>query len=152
MPSRDDIEFHSIIGCIEAASNLTLVLEILGRLDPTGCHWSPIYGGLVTAHLYHMLEINSGDLDVKRVCQINLVRTMRLLQQSGTVFADSAMLYLDRILRQWITVNHEEPTHQLQHHATETIQRLKSRSKTQLVANNQQQHEPFNTIKLEESA
>lgn len=152
LPSRDDIEFHSIIGCIEAASNLTLVLEILGRLDPTGCHWSPIYGGLVTAHLYHMLEINSGDLDVKRVCQINLVRTMRLLQQSGTVFADSAMLYLDRILRQWITVNHEEPTHQLQHHATETIQRLKSRSKTQLVANNQQQHEPFNTIKLEESA
>ncbi|KAI7886714.1 hypothetical protein K492DRAFT_175961 [Lichtheimia hyalospora FSU 10163] len=152
MPSKDDIEFHSIIGCIEAASNLTLVLEILGRLDPMGCHRSPIYGGLVTAHLYHVLEINSDDLDVKHVCQINLIRTMRLLQQSGTVFADSAMLYLDRILRQWITVNNEEPTHQLQHRAAEIIQGLKKRARTQLLTNNQQQHEPLNHIKLEESA
>lgn len=155
-PSKDDIEFHSIVGCIEAASNLTLVLEILCRLDPTGCHWSPIYGGLVTVHLYHMLEINSGDLKVKHVCQINLVRTMRILQQSGTVFADSAMLYLDRILRQWITVNHEEPTQHLQRRVAETIQGLKKCAKTQLMKNNnnQQQHEqpPFNNIKLEESA
>lgn len=155
-PSKDDIEFHSIVGCIEAASNLTLVLEVLCRLDPTGCHWSPIYGGLVTVHLYHMLEMNSGDLDVKHVCQINLVRTMRVLQQSGTVFADSAMLYLDRILRQWITVNHEEPTQHLQRRVAETIQGLRKRAKTQLMKNNnnnqQQQHEQFNNVKLEESA
>ncbi|KAI9491337.1 hypothetical protein BDB00DRAFT_833182 [Zychaea mexicana] len=128
--SATDAEFHTVVGCLDAASHLTLVLELLLVVDPIGCYHSPVYGALTTAHVYHMLETNSQDADVVNVCRINLVRTFRIIQQARLIHADAVVLYLQRILPQWMAISTDEPTLRLQQQACGTMQTLRERAKS----------------------
>ncbi|ORY98485.1 hypothetical protein BCR43DRAFT_503324 [Syncephalastrum racemosum] len=124
----ENVEFRSVVGCLSAASQYTRALEILATLDEIGCHYSPVYGALTTAHVYHMLEGNCQDPQVRMLCQINLVRTRYILQQARAVFADSAILYLERILPRWITIGNEnKPPQQLHHQAGIVLASLRER-------------------------
>lgn len=126
---RPDIEFHCVVGCITAASHYTLILELLASLDPIGCRHNPVYGVLLTSHLYHMIEINCNDADVQFLCRINLVRTQRLLQHARNMFADPAILYLEQVLPRWIYAPMNDPIQQLQSKASDIAQALKERTK-----------------------
>lgn len=128
-PLRPDMEFHSVVGCIAAASNYTLILELLATLDPIGCRHNPVYGVLLTSHVYHMIETNCADADVQLLCRINLIRTQRLLQHARNIFADSAILYLEQVLPRWIYAPMDESMQQLQFKALDIAQALKERSK-----------------------
>ncbi|KAI9323752.1 hypothetical protein BX666DRAFT_1890096 [Dichotomocladium elegans] len=129
--TRTNMELRTTMGIVITASDLTLTLELLCQVDPFGCHHSPIYGALITSHVYHMVEVNSSDRDIVLLCRINLVRTMYILQQASKMFAGSIFIYLNRILRQWINFPMDQPTDNLQRMAEQLTQSLRERAKMQ---------------------
>ncbi|KAI9270762.1 hypothetical protein BDA99DRAFT_502627 [Phascolomyces articulosus] len=124
-----EVELYTVVGCLDAACHFTLVLEFLLVVDPIGCYHSPIYGALTTSHIYHMLELNSQDPDVVHLCRINLIRTLRIIQQARMVHADTLVLYLQRILPQWLSISTDEPTVRLQQQASDILYALRERAK-----------------------
>ncbi|KAI7859164.1 hypothetical protein BDC45DRAFT_497019 [Circinella umbellata] len=124
-----DVELYTVVGCLDAACHFTLVLEFLLVVDPMGCYHSPVYGILTTSHVYHMLELNSEDPDIIHLCRINLIRTLRIIQQARMVHTDTIVLYLQRILPQWLNLSTDEPTIHLQQQAADILQALRERAK-----------------------
>lgn len=93
-----ELEFYCLVGCLTVLNNYTQILEALTSIDTIGCHHSPVYGAMLTAHLYLIIDKSCRDPEVKSVCQINLMRTHRMLRQARTIYADPAILFLERML------------------------------------------------------
>lgn len=93
-----ELEFYCLVGCLTVLNNYTQILEALTSIDTIGCHHSPVYGAMLTTHLYLIIDKSCRDPEVKSVCQINLMRTHRMLRQARTIYADPAILFLERML------------------------------------------------------
>jgi hypothetical protein len=93
-----ELEFYCVVGCLTALNNYTLILEALTCIDTVGCHHSPVYGAMLTIHLYFMIERSCQVPEIRNVCQINLLRTQRILQQARSIYADPAILFLECML------------------------------------------------------
>ncbi|KAG0174042.1 hypothetical protein DFQ28_008904 [Apophysomyces sp. BC1034] len=127
-----NLEFYCVVGCLAAAHHYTQILETLALIDPIGCQHSPVYGMLMTANVYHMIEINCQDAEIGMACRLSLVRTLRMLQHARTVYADPALLYLERNLSRWIPSLTDEPTTVLQLKVRKLIQSLEGRAKSRI--------------------
>lgn len=92
-----ELEFYCVVGCLTALNNYTLILEALTCIDTVGCHHSPVYGAILTIHLYYMIEKSCQVPEIRTVCQINLMRTQRILQQARSIYADPAIVFLERM-------------------------------------------------------
>ncbi|KAF7730188.1 hypothetical protein EC973_002796 [Apophysomyces ossiformis] len=128
--ANPDLEFYCVVGCLTAAHHYTQILETLALIDPIGCQHSPVYGMLMTANVYHMIESNYQEPEVKVVCRLGLVRTLRILQHARTVYADAAVLYLERNLSRWVPSLTDEPTAVLQLKVRKHIQSLKGKARS----------------------
>lgn len=93
-----ELEFYCLVGCLTVLNNYTQILELLTTLDPIGCHHSPVYGAMLTIHLYLVILHSCLDPEIRSVCEMNLIRTQRILQQARTTFADPTILFLERML------------------------------------------------------
>lgn len=93
-----ELEFYCLVGCLTILNNYTHILESLASVDTIGCHHSPVYGSMLTLHLYFIIQKSCQYPEIRSVCQINLLRTQRILKQARTVFADPAILFLERML------------------------------------------------------
>ncbi|CAO3634124.1 unnamed protein product [Mucor hiemalis] len=103
-----ELEFYCLVGCLTVMNNYTQILEALTSIDTIGCHHSPVYGAMLTAHLYLIIDRSCRDPEVRSVCQINLMRTHRMLRQARTIYADPAILFLERMLFRHNIVGKEE--------------------------------------------
>ncbi|KAI7861597.1 hypothetical protein BDF14DRAFT_1867382 [Spinellus fusiger] len=99
-----NIAFYCVMSCLEIAHMYTALLEALALMDTTGCHHSPVYGLLITSFVYRMLLTGSQDGNVKDVCHVNLNRTLALVGRVKSVYHDSVLLYLEKIIPQWTVV------------------------------------------------
>jgi hypothetical protein len=93
-----ELEFYCVVGCLTSLNNYTLILEALTCIDTVGCHHSPVYGAMLTIHLYLMIERSCQEPEIRNVCQINLMRTQRILQQARTIYTDPTIFFLERML------------------------------------------------------
>lgn len=93
-----ELEFYVVVGCLTILNNYTLILEALTYMDTIGCHYSPVYGIMLTTHLYLMIERSCQIPEVKSICQINLNRSQLILRQARAIFADPAILFIERML------------------------------------------------------
>ena len=103
-----ELEFYFIVGLLTVMNNYTHIMEALLSIDPIGCHHSPVYGTMLTCHLYIILFTCCADPEIRSVCQINLMRTSRLLKQARTVYADPTILFLERMLSRYQIVAKED--------------------------------------------
>ncbi|KAL7315547.1 hypothetical protein PS15m_004756 [Mucor circinelloides] len=93
-----ELEFYVVVGCLTILNNYTLILEALTYMDTIGCHYSPVYGIMLTIHLYLIIDRSCHIQEVKSICQINLNRSQLILRRARTVFADPAILFIERML------------------------------------------------------
>lgn len=93
-----ELEFYCLVGCLSIANHYTQILEALTSIDTIGCHHSPVYGSMVTIYIYLMIEKSCQYPEIRSICQINLLRTQRILRQARSIYADPAILFLERIL------------------------------------------------------
>ncbi|KAL0141834.1 hypothetical protein V8B55DRAFT_1446190 [Mucor lusitanicus] len=93
-----ELEFYVVVGCLTILNNYTLILEALTYMDTIGCHYSPVYGIMLTVHLYLIIDRSCHIPEVKSICQINLNRSQLILRRARTVFADPAILFIERML------------------------------------------------------
>lgn len=105
---HEELEFHFVVNLLSIMNKYTLILEALTTIDTIGCHHSPVYGAILSIHLYFIIEKSCQDPQVRTVCQINLLRTQRILRQSRSIYADAAILFLDRMLTRHHIIPKEE--------------------------------------------
>ncbi|RCI02824.1 hypothetical protein CU098_004891 [Rhizopus stolonifer] len=122
------LEFYCIVHCLETLNKYTLILEALTAQDAIGCHHSPVYGVTLTLHLYLLIEQSTSNPDIRTVCRINLIRTRRILRHARSVYADPAILFLERVLIQHQIQTNEEASASLRKKSFDLVHSLKAQS------------------------
>ncbi|KAI7907639.1 uncharacterized protein BX663DRAFT_491539 [Cokeromyces recurvatus] len=94
----DELEYHCLVELLTVINDYTLILELLTAIDTIGCHHSPVYGAMLTMHLYLIIKRSCQNSEIQTVCQINLNRTQHILRQASLFYTDPAILYLQTML------------------------------------------------------
>jgi hypothetical protein len=124
-----ELEFYCLVGCLTILNNYTQILEALTSIDAIGCHHSPVYGAMLTIHLYFIIEKSCQYPEIRSVSQINLIRTQRILRQARTIYADPAILFLERMLaRHNVMVKEDITICTLNRRTLEIIRSLQAKS------------------------
>ncbi|KAI9473955.1 MAG: hypothetical protein EXX96DRAFT_579993 [Benjaminiella poitrasii] len=98
LEQRKDLEHEYLVELLTVLNDYTHILESLTAIDTIGCHHSPVYGAMLTMHLYFIIERSCQHPKIKGVCRINLNRTHHQLRLSRTVYADPAISFLESML------------------------------------------------------
>jgi hypothetical protein len=103
-------EGYCLAKVLKALNTYTLLLESLSSLDPKGCSHNPVYGLALTSQLYLIILKRPQLPEIRSVCQINLIRTLRVIRQVRSIYADPALLYIERMLTRYNIVTKDEIT------------------------------------------
>ncbi|CEP08329.1 hypothetical protein [Parasitella parasitica] len=124
-----ELEIYVVVGCLTILNNYTLILEALTYMDTIGCHHSPVYGIMLTTHLYLIIERSYQIPEVKSLCQINLNRSLLILRRARTIFADPAILFIERMLtRHNISPTEDTPICTLDTRTHEIVRSLQAKA------------------------
>lgn len=124
-----DLEFYCLVGCLSVINHYTQTLEALTSIDTIGCHHSPVYGAIVTIHLYLIIQNSCQYNEIRTICQINLVRSYRILRQATSIYTDPTIQYLESILVTHNVISKEDtPICTLNKRASELIRSLKAKT------------------------
>ncbi|KAI8887480.1 hypothetical protein K501DRAFT_283280 [Backusella circina FSU 941] len=103
-------ESYCLAKVLKALNTYTLLLESATSLDAKGCSHNPVYGLTLTSQLYLIILKRSQLPEMRSVCQINLIRTLRIIRQVRSVYADPAILYIERMLTRYNILTKDEIT------------------------------------------
>ncbi|KAG2203476.1 hypothetical protein INT47_008203 [Mucor saturninus] len=124
-----ELEFYCLVGCLSIVNHYTQILEALTSIDTIGCHHSPVYGAMITIYVYLMIDKSCQHPEIKSICQINLLRTQRILRQARSIYADPTILLLERVLtRNHVAQKDEPPICTLNKRTLEIIRSLQAKS------------------------
>lgn len=124
-----ELEFYCLVGCLSIINHYTQILEALTSIDTIGCHHSPVYGAIITIHLYLIIEKSCPYNEIRSICQINLMRSYRILRQASSIYADPAIQYLERMLMRHNVISEEDtPICTLNKRAYEIVRSLQAKS------------------------
>ncbi|KAI7890304.1 uncharacterized protein EV154DRAFT_511673 [Mucor mucedo] len=124
-----ELEFYCLVGCLSIVNHYTQILEALTSIDTIGCHHSPVYGAMITIYVYLMIDKSCQYPEIKSICQINLLRTQRILRQARSIYADPTILLLERVLtRNHVAPKDETPICTLNKRTLEIIRSLQAKS------------------------
>ncbi|KAI9358853.1 hypothetical protein BD770DRAFT_419739 [Pilaira anomala] len=89
----------------------------------------PVYGAIITIHLYLIIEKACPYNEIRSICQINLMRSYRILRQASSIYADPAIQYSERMLMRHNVISEEDtPICTLNKRAYEIIRSLQTKS------------------------